>query len=75
MGFCRYVLTEEFFDRIFKVKPRPNGEYNMTDVLQSLAQDGMASMCLFTGTYFDCGSETGYAGANMFVVEHRDELK
>lgn len=75
MGFCRYVLTEEFFDRIFKIKPRPNGEYNMTDVLQNIAQDGLASMCLFTGTYFDCGSDTGYAGANMFVVEHKDELK
>jgi UTP--glucose-1-phosphate uridylyltransferase len=74
MGFCRYVLTEEFFDRIFKIKPRANGEYNMTDVLQSIAQDGLASMCLFTGTYFDCGSENGYASANMFVVEHRDEL-
>ena len=75
MGFCRYILNEKFFDRIFKIKPRANGEYNMTDVLQNLAQDGLASMCLFTGTYFDCGSETGYASANMFVVEHKDELK
>ena len=75
MGFCRYILNEKFFDRIFKIKPRANGEYNMTDVLQNLAQDGLASMCLFTGTYFDCGSENGYAGANMFVVEHKDELK
>jgi hypothetical protein len=47
----------------------------LTDVLQNLAQDGKASMCLFTGTYFDCGSENGYASANMFVVEHKDELK
>jgi UTP-glucose-1-phosphate uridylyltransferase len=46
----------------------------MTDVLQNIAQDGLASMCLFAGTYFDCGSESGYANANMFVVEHRDEL-
>ncbi len=75
MGFCRYILDKRFFDRIFNIKPRANGEYNMTDVLQSLAQDGLASMRLFTGTYFDCGSEAGYANANMFVVEHRDELK
>ena len=75
MGFCRYVLNKEFFDRIFKANPRPNGEYNMTDVLQNMAQDGLASMCLFTGNYFDCGSENGYASANMFVVEHKDELK
>ena len=75
MGFCRYILNAEFFDRIFKVTPRPNGEYNMTDVLQNLAKDGLVSMCLFTGTYFDCGSENGYASANMFVVEHKEELK
>ena len=75
MGFCRYVLTMDFFDRIFTVKPRPNGEYNMTDVLQSLARDGKASTCIFGGDYFDCGSEEGYAKANMYVVEHRDELK
>lgn len=75
MGFCRYVLHKEFFERIFKVKPRANGEYNMTDVLQNLAQDGLASMCLFTGDYFDCGSENGYASANMYVVEHKEELK
>ena len=75
MGFCRYILNKEFFDRIFKVKPRANGEYNMTDVLQNLAQDGLASMCLFTGDYFDCGSENGYASANMYVVEHKDELR
>ena len=75
MGFCRYVLTIDFFERIFNVKPRPNGEYNMTDVLQSLARDGKASTCIFGGDYFDCGSEEGYAKANMYVVEHRDELK
>lgn len=75
MGFCRYVLNAEFFERIFEVNPRGNGEYNMTDVLQNMAQDGLASMCLFTGTYFDCGSEKGYAEANMFVIEHKDEIK
>jgi UTP-glucose-1-phosphate uridylyltransferase len=47
----------------------------MTDVLQSLARDGKASTCIFGGDYFDCGSEEGYAKANMYVVEHRDELK
>lgn len=75
MGFCRYILNKDFFERIFETKPRPNGEYNMTDVLQGMAQDGLASMCLFTGDYFDCGSEMGYAKANMYVVEHKDELK
>lgn len=68
MGFCRYLLTDEFFDRIFKVQQRPNGEWNMTDVLQSLARDGKCSTCVFGGDYFDCGSDTGYALANVYVV-------
>ena len=72
MGFCRYVLTSEFFNRVFSVKPRPNGEWNMTDVLQSLARDGMMSTCIFDGDYFDCGSMSGYALANVYVAS-KDE--
>lgn len=68
MAFCRYILNDEFFDRIFKVKPRPNGEWNMTDVLQNLAQNGKISTCIFGGDYFDCGSMSGYALANAYVA-------
>lgn len=75
MGFCRYVLDERFFDRIFKVQQRPNGEYNMTDVLQSLARSGLVSTCTFTGDYFDCGSDMGYAGANAYVVSDKAPKK
>lgn len=75
MGFCRYVLTSEFFDRIFKVQPRPNGEWNMTDVLQSLARDGKASTCIFGGDYFDCGSDAGYALANIYVVNANENSR
>jgi len=74
MGFCRYVLTKDFFDRIFTVKPRPNGEWNMTDVLQSLARDGMMSTCIFGGDYFDCGSMSGYALANSYVAYNDQSL-
>ena len=75
MGFCRYVLNDEFFDRIFKVRPRPNGEWNMTDVLQNLARDGKMSTCIFGGDYFDCGSEEGYANANLYVVNKNKSEK
>lgn len=67
MGFGRYILTSDFFDRIFKVKQRGNGEYNMTDVLQSLAQSGLCSTIEFDGTYFDCGSIAGYSCANAYI--------
>ncbi len=75
MGFCRYVLTDEFYDRIFKVKPRPNGEWNMTDVLQSLARDGKMSTCIFGGDYFDCGSMADYSLANVYVAKNDPALE
>ena len=75
MGFCRYVLNEEFFKRIFTVKPRSNGEWNMTDVLQKLAQDGLMSTCIFGGDYFDCGSMSGYALANSYVAANDKDSK
>lgn len=75
MGFSRYVLTDAFFDRIFKIQQRPNGEYNMTDVLQSLARSGLVSTCTFKGDYFDCGSDMGYAQANGYVVSDKAPKK
>lgn len=75
MGFCRYVVDERFMERVFDIAPRANGEYNMTDVLQKLAQEGQMSTCLFTGDYFDCGSMAGYALANAYVALHDESSK
>lgn len=75
MGFSRYVLNSEFYDRIFTVQPRPNGEWNMTDVLQDLAKSGKASTCVFGGDYFDCGKDTGYALANVYAVNNQKDSK
>ena len=68
MGFCRYILDERFMENVFNVQKRGSGEYNMTDVIQRLAQAGQMSTCLFTGDYFDCGSMSGYALANAYVA-------
>lgn len=76
MGFARYVVNSDFFDRVFEVQPRPNGEWNMTDVFQRLANEGKASTCLFNGRYFDCGSMSGYVLANLyFGLENPDIRK
>ena len=77
MGFARYLLDNKFFDRIFDVPARKNGEYCMTDVLSSLAQDGFMSTRIFDekhgGKYFDCGSMSGYVLANAYVGLHNSE--
>lgn len=71
MGFARYLLDNRFFDKIFAVPPRKNGEYCMTDVLSDLAQNGMMSTAIFDekhgGKYFDCGSMSGYVLANAYM--------
>ena len=60
---------------MFQVAPRPNGEWNMTDVFQKLANDGKASTCLFNGRYFDCGSMSGYVLANLYFGLDNPEIK
>ena len=67
MGFARYVFSPDVFDRILNSKPRANGEYCITDVVQEAAQEGKGSTCIFDGEYFDCGSMSGYALANAYV--------
>ena len=75
MSFSRYILNKEFFDRIFTTKPRPNGEWNMTEVIQSLAQSGLVSTCIFGGNYFDCGSMAEYALANLYIAKRDEDSK
>lgn len=75
MSFSRYILNDEFFDRIFKVKPRSNGEWNMTEVIQNLAQSGLVSTCIFGGNYFDCGSMAEYSLANLYVAKRDEDSK
>lgn len=67
MGFARYVFNADVFDRILNSKPRKNGEYCITDVVQEAAREGKGSTCIFDGEYFDCGSMSGYALANAYM--------
>ena len=64
MGFARYLFTSEVFDKIDESKPRQNGEFCITDVVQSFAREGKVSTVIFDGTYYDCGSMAGYVLAN-----------
>ncbi len=68
MGFARYIYTSDVFERIKQSKARLNGEYCIVDVFADVAKEGRASACLFDGNYFDCGSISGYALANLYVA-------
>ena len=67
MGFARYAFSEKVFEDILTSKPRTNGEYCITDVVQKHASEGNAATCIFDGIYFDCGSKEGYALANAYA--------
>ena len=67
MGFARYAFSERVFEDILASKPRANGEYCITDVVQKHASEGNAATCIFDGIYFDCGSKEGYALANAYA--------
>ena len=67
MGFARYVFDAGVFEEILNSKPRANGEYCITDVVQKLSREGNGATCIFDGEYFDCGSMSGYALANAYV--------
>lgn len=67
MGFARYVFDANVFEEILNSKPRANGEYCITDVVQKMSREGNGATCIFDGEYFDCGSMSGYALANAYV--------
>ena len=69
MSFAKYVLDRRFMEAIFTTPMRSNGEVNMTDTLAYFATQGQVSTSIFDGIYFDCGSERGYASANMYAVD------
>lgn len=75
MGFSKYIFKGDVFDRILKSKPRPNGEYCLTDVLSDVAKEGNLSTAIFTGNYYDCGSKQGLLMAGNFILMQDKDLK
>lgn len=79
MGFARYIFTPEIYDRILASKPRPNGEFCITDVISTMAKEGKVSTCIFDGKYYDCGSFLGFQMAGNYLLasdsKTRGELK
>ena len=61
----RYILTNEIFDVIKKIKPDHNGEIQITDALKVLAAQGKVIGLKFAGRRYDCGSVQGYIEANL----------
>ena len=66
----RYILTPDIFDIIRDTPPGRNGEVQITDALQTQAQNGCVIAYKFKGRRFDCGSVPGFVEATNFVYEN-----
>ncbi|NND67155.1 MAG: UTP--glucose-1-phosphate uridylyltransferase GalU [Halioglobus sp.] len=66
----RYILTPDIFDIIRATPAGANGEVQLTDALQTQAQQGCVMAYKFKGRRFDCGSVPGFVEATNFVYEH-----
>jgi UTP--glucose-1-phosphate uridylyltransferase len=65
----RYILTPDIFQIIRDTPPGANGEMQITDAINTQAQNRMVLGYKFKGRRFDCGSLEGFVEATNFVYE------
>ncbi len=69
----RYILPENIFEKIKKVKPGVGKEIQITDAISDLLHNQDFYGYAFEGKRFDCGSKLGYLKANVeYALEHDD---
>ena len=61
----RVLLTPEIFDIIDNLEPGAGGEYQLTDAIKKVAQDGGVYALEFEGDRYDLGSKAGFLKANI----------
>ena len=69
----RYILTPDIFDVIRNTPPGRNGEIQITDALQTQAENNMVLAYRFKGRRFDCGSVGGFVAATNHFYEQWGE--
>lgn len=69
----RYILTPDIFDVIRNTPPGRNGEIQITDALQTQAENNMVLAYRFKGRRFDCGSVGGFVEATNYFYERWKE--
>jgi UTP--glucose-1-phosphate uridylyltransferase len=67
----RYILTPDIFDVLRRTPPGKNGELQITDALQTQANEGMVLAYRFDGRRFDCGSFEGFVEATNYFYNKR----
>jgi len=71
----RYVLEPRVFDHLAALEPGVGGEYQLTDALAILAQEGRLVAAPIPAKRFDTGNKLDYLKANVEFALKRDDLK
>lgn len=71
----RYILTPEIFQCLERVGLGAGNEVQLTDAIALLLQNQRVSVYPFTGTRFDCGSQSGFVQATLHYAMKDSSLK
>ena len=67
----RYVLTPKIFDILNDLQPGSEGEIQLADAINILAQNGEVEAVSLRGKRFDCGSVNGFMAASNYEFAKR----
>ncbi|MDR2158421.1 MAG: UTP--glucose-1-phosphate uridylyltransferase [Holosporaceae bacterium] len=71
----RYLLSNEIFDVLSRLKPGAGGEIQLTDaLLEMIPSHGLVGF-KFEGKRFDCGSKEGLLSAILHVAHKSENLR
>ncbi len=71
----RYVLTPRVFDHLAALQPGVGGEYQLTDALAKLAEEGQLVAAPIPARRFDTGNKLDYLQANVEFALQREDLR
>lgn len=71
----RYVLLPRVFDHLSALKPGVGGEYQLTDALAALADEGQLVAAPIPAKRYDTGNKLDYLKANVEFALKRDDLR
>ncbi len=70
----RYILSPRVFDHLAALEPGVGGEYQLTDALMKLAEEGQLVACPIPAKRFDTGNKLDYLKANVEFALKREDL-
>jgi len=71
----RYLFTPAIFKHIQTVQPDADGEFQLTDAIQSLLQEQLVLAYQYEGVRYDCGMKLDYLKASVDIALAHPELQ